>query len=95
MGGAAATVPSRRGAGDHDTSTGESQVFSAETASRSPNVRMINWFEWDKYETEVQEHVDWTVLHDPATRAAFVGGLPGWLHFAEAPQPCRTAESGR
>ncbi|WP_258366352.1 MULTISPECIES: glycoside hydrolase family 26 protein [unclassified Curtobacterium] len=72
-----------------------SQVFSAETASRFPNVRMINWFEWDKYETEVQEHVDWTVLHDPATRAAFIGGLPGWLHFAEAPQSCRTAEPGR
>ncbi|PZF58233.1 hypothetical protein DEJ23_04900 [Curtobacterium sp. MCSS17_008] len=71
-----------------------SQVFSAETAAAFPNVRMINWFEWDKYETEVHEQVDWTVTNDPTTRDAFVEALPGWLHFAAAPEHCRTAESG-
>jgi hypothetical protein len=65
-----------------------SQVFSDETATRFPQLRMINWFEWDKDEVEVGERVDWTVLNDPTTRDAFTADLPDWLHFAEAPKPC-------
>src|SRR3712207_8985613 len=29
------------------------QVLSAETAERFPQLRMVNWFEWDKTEPEV------------------------------------------
>jgi hypothetical protein len=44
---------------------------------------MINWFEWDKYETEVDARVDWGVTVDPALRVAFREALPDWLRFAE------------
>jgi hypothetical protein len=65
------------------------QVFSADTASRFPNLHMINWFEWDKTEVEVGGEVDWTVTSDPATRDAFVADLPSWLLGAEdLPVPC-------
>jgi hypothetical protein len=64
------------------------QVLSEETATRFPELKMVNWFEWDKQEAEVGEHVDWTVLDDATTRAAFTADLPAWLRFSEAPEPC-------
>jgi hypothetical protein len=64
------------------------QVLSDETAARFPDLKMVNWFEWDKEEVEVGEHVDWTVLQDEETRAAFTADLPAWLRFAEAPVAC-------
>jgi hypothetical protein len=72
------------------------QVLSDETAARFPDLKMVNWFEWDKEEAEVGEHVDWTVLGDEKTRAAFTAELPAWLRFAEAPEACTlpTAPAG-
>ncbi|OUE24235.1 glycoside hydrolase family 26 protein [Clavibacter michiganensis] len=64
------------------------QVLSDDTAARFPELKMVNWFEWDKEEAEVGESVDWTVLGDPATRAAFAEELPAWLRFGAAPEPC-------
>lgn len=69
------------------------QVLSDETAARFPELKMVNWFEWDKEEAEVGEHVDWTVLDDARTRAAFTEELPAWLRFAEAPEPCAVPTS--
>ncbi|BDZ44826.1 hypothetical protein [Naasia aerilata] len=63
------------------------QVFSPETASRFPNLRMVNWFEWDKQETEVGARVDWSVTSDPASAAAFAGDLPDWLLAAPGAAP--------
>ncbi|PZE94046.1 hypothetical protein DEI95_05215 [Curtobacterium sp. MCBD17_008] len=65
-----------------------SQVFSADTAARFPDLRMINWFEWDKDEVEVGQRVDWTVLHDSDTRDAFTAALPDWLRFGTGTEGC-------
>jgi hypothetical protein len=44
---------------------------------RFPRLRMINWFEWDKAESEIGgDRIDWTVTRNPAIRAAFVADLP-------------------
>lgn len=51
------------------------QVFSADTRSTFPLLRMVNWFEWRKFETEVTATVDWRVATDPMTRAAFLAAM--------------------
>ncbi len=48
---------------------------------------MINWFEWDKNETEVNGRVDWTVTNTPAVREAFTAALPDWLSYGPAGPP--------
>ncbi|MGN6443023.1 MAG: hypothetical protein ACTHL6_14145, partial [Arthrobacter sp.] len=57
------------------------QVFSAQTHTRFPNLKMINWFEWDKNEVEVNGRIDWTVTNSPAIRGPFTAALPDWLHY--------------
>lgn len=53
------------------------QVFAPEVFVRFPRLRMINWFEWSKAESEIGgDRIDWSVTHDPATLAAFVADLP-------------------
>jgi hypothetical protein len=49
---------------------------------------MVNWFEWDKQETEIGARVDWTVTADPAVRAAYRADLPGWARWADAVPTC-------
>ena len=51
------------------------QVFSTETRGRFPLLRMVNWFEWRKAESEVGAVVDWRITADPALRTAFLGSL--------------------
>jgi hypothetical protein len=58
-----------------------SQLFDPATAARFPQLKMINWFEWDKEEVEVKGRVDWTVTNTPAVREAFTTALPDWLHY--------------
>ncbi|WP_246019074.1 glycoside hydrolase family 26 protein [Arthrobacter crusticola] len=60
------------------------QLFSPETAAQFPQVKMINWFEWDKNETEVGGRVNWTVTDTPQVREAFTAALPDWIHFASS-----------
>lgn len=64
------------------------QIFSEETVTELPALRMINWFEWKKFEPEVGETVDWTILSDRSTRESFVADLPSWAQFASEPQDC-------
>jgi hypothetical protein len=53
------------------------QVFAPEVFERFPRLRMINWFEWDKAESEIGgDRIDWTVTQDPDILAAFVADLP-------------------
>ncbi len=59
------------------------QVYASGIAERFPRLKMINWFEWDKYEVEVDARVDWGVTIDPQLRAAYRKALPDWLRFAE------------
>lgn len=55
------------------------QVFDPALPQRFPQLKMINWFEWDKYESEVDARVDWTVTDDPELRKAFTAALPARL----------------
>ncbi|WP_235434440.1 glycosyl hydrolase [Gordonia sp. w5E2] len=64
------------------------QVFAADIPSRYPMLKMINWFEWRKYEIEIKDVVDWRAAGSPETRDAFVSSLPKWLDYADAVHPC-------
>ncbi|MGW6130382.1 glycoside hydrolase family 26 protein [Cellulomonas sp. NPDC055163] len=64
------------------------QVLAPDLATTFPQLKMVNWFEWDKHETEIGAHVDWTAAGHPALRDAFVADLPGTLVLADAPVPC-------
>lgn len=61
------------------------QVLAPDVPERFPDLKMINWFEWDKYESEVNAKVDWAVTDSPAQRAAFRKHLPTWLDFGHGP----------
>lgn len=60
------------------------QLFAPATAARFPQLKMINWFEWDREEEEARGRVDWTVTNTPAVRDAFVAALPDWLRYGPA-----------
>jgi hypothetical protein len=64
------------------------QVFDPVTLSRFPRLAMINWFEWDKYETEVKAEVNWTVTQRPALATAFAAALPAQLRWAGSVPDC-------
>jgi hypothetical protein len=64
------------------------QLFNPATHEQLPQLKMINWFEWDKDEVEVNGRVDWTVTNTPAVRDAFTSALPDWLSYG-AEQPCK------
>jgi len=61
------------------------QVLDPANTQRFPALKMVNWFEWDKYETEVSNRVDWTVTRDPQLAAAFRQAIPANYHFAAQP----------
>ena len=63
------------------------QVLGPATHARFPQLKMVNWFEWDKQEVEVKGRVDWTVTNTPAIREAFTSALPGWLRYGPS-QSC-------
>lgn len=58
-----------------------SQLFSPTTHQEFPQLKMINWFEWDKDEVEVKGRVDWTVTNTPELREAFTAALPDWFRY--------------
>jgi hypothetical protein len=65
------------------------QLFDPATAAQFPQLKMINWFEWDKDEIEVKGRVDWTLTNTPAVRDAFTAALPDWFRYGptESCQP--------
>ncbi|RDV08073.1 hypothetical protein DXK94_20850 [Arthrobacter sp. RT-1] len=67
------------------------QLFDPATAARFPQLKMVNWFERDEDEVEVNGRVDWTVTKTAQIREAFTAALPDWLHYgpAEACAPRR------
>lgn len=82
-------APGRGGAAERAVkSAWWNQAFAAETRSRFPRIRMINWFEWDKQEAEIGGRVDWTVTRSATTRSAFRSALPSWLRFAGDVRGC-------
>ena len=66
------------------------QVLAADLHRDLPRLAMVNWFEWDKHETEVGGRIDWTVTSDDAVLAAYRADLPGWARWADAVPICDT-----
>jgi hypothetical protein len=60
------------------------QVFSSVTRARFPLLRMVNWFDWRKLETEVNAVVDWRVTANPAVRSAFLAAMTNGFHLGPA-----------
>jgi hypothetical protein len=60
------------------------QVMAPGNARAMPWLKMVNWFEWAKFEPEVDGRVDWTVTLDDEIREGFVQSLPRWLKFGGA-----------
>lgn len=52
------------------------QVFAPDVFDRFPMLKMINWFEWRKFETEISTTVDWTISLNPEIRQAFIADFP-------------------
>ncbi|MEW1812474.1 glycosyl hydrolase [Pseudarthrobacter phenanthrenivorans] len=67
------------------------QVFNPDTTAKFPNLKMINWFEWDKNEVEVNGRIDWTTTNTPSIRDAFTTALPAWLNYGTGTN-CRPAD---
>ncbi len=64
------------------------QVFAEETHRRFPQLKMINWFEWKKFEIEINDWVDWRAAGSSAIRDAFIADLPNWLAYAGEMDVC-------
>jgi hypothetical protein len=67
------------------------QLFDDSIPARFPQLKMINWFEWDKHEPEVDARVDWTTTEDPVLGGAFTAGLPEWLRYGSEPSCSSTS----
>lgn len=61
------------------------QVFAADVPTRYPRLKLVNWFDWRKYENETHGIVDWSVTTDKSVLAAFIADLPTWAVFAAKP----------
>ena len=66
------------------------QLFDPRVQKDYPELKMINWFEWNKKEVEVKATVDWRAAGSPEVRDAFVAELPEWFQFADDVQHCAT-----
>ncbi|MCD7102111.1 glycoside hydrolase family 26 protein [Pseudoclavibacter sp. 13-3] len=87
---AAIYTPSR--AGEDELSVKQawwSQVFADGLHERYPKIRMINWFEWRKFEIEINDIVDWRASGSEPVRQAFLADLPDWLLYADELGTCR------
>ena len=64
------------------------QVMSDETVARFPQLHMVNWFEWNKVESEVDGVVDWGITHTPQILDSFLADVPASFLFVDTPVPC-------
>jgi hypothetical protein len=71
------------------------QVLSEDNAKRFPQLKMVNWFEWDKDEPEIGGDVHWSVANDRDIRSAFTDDLPSWLAPTPVPEECAPVTSER
>ena len=86
---AAIYTPSRSGASEVDIKRAWwQQVFSEEFHAQHPQVKMVNWFEWEKYEVEIDDTVDWRAADSPSARDAFRNDLPDWVVHADEMDLC-------
>jgi hypothetical protein len=64
------------------------QLFDQRIPEDYPQLKMVNWFEWNKHEVEVDAVVDWRSTASSPIAQAFTADLPEWFRFADQPQPC-------
>ncbi|MEO8570419.1 MAG: hypothetical protein ABI553_01850 [Chloroflexota bacterium] len=58
------------------------QVFGAATRAAFPRIRMVNWFEWRKQESEIGKVIDWRLGSNPSLARSLLNAAPDWLVFA-------------
>jgi Glycosyl hydrolase family 26 len=51
------------------------EVFASATLARFDRLAMVNWFDFDKHETETAGRIDWTASRDPAVASALRAAL--------------------
>lgn len=87
---AALYTPSEQGSAELDIKRAWwGQVFSDRTHERFPQLKMINWFEWHKYESEIDADIDWRASGSPEIAEAFRADLPSWLDSGQAAGNCK------
>ena len=59
------------------------QVLSPSLLHRLPRLKMLNWFEWDKREQEVDGPVSWTATRPAPVRTLLREALPVWARFGD------------
>lgn len=60
------------------------QVFASGVSDEFPRLKMINWFEWRKNESEIGgATIDWRLTSSQEMTRAFTSELPPWLVFAD------------
>ncbi len=60
------------------------QVLGSDVAHDYPQIKMINWFEWRKAESEVGgATIDWRATSTPVLTQEFRDALPDWLIFGD------------
>ncbi|GAA4197476.1 hypothetical protein GCM10022219_25410 [Microbacterium oryzae] len=65
------------------------QVFSEETRQDFPLLRLVNWFEWERFEPEADAIVHWAALADEEERRLFRADVPEWVSFGGGGDGCR------
>jgi hypothetical protein len=53
------------------------EVLDRATLVRYPELRLVNWFEWRKFEAEVDDVVDWRITGDSGLMQAFIEAADG------------------
>lgn len=75
-------VPGRDGADELSIKSGWwNQVFAPTNATELPWLKLVDWFEWSKPESEIGATVDWTATTSTPVRQAFKAALPSWLRY--------------
>jgi hypothetical protein len=69
------------------------QILSEDVRERVPTLRLVDWFDWDKYEVEVGGDVRWSLSGDPDVAAAFRADLPDWVRQAPDVAACRQGDA--
>jgi hypothetical protein len=69
------------------------QVFADEVHDQLPQVRLVNWFDWDKHEVEVGAEVRWSLSGDADVAEAFRADLPAWVRQAPDVTPCGSGDA--
>ncbi|MCW2811106.1 MAG: hypothetical protein JWP61_1564 [Friedmanniella sp.] len=64
------------------------QTLAPDLSRRLPLLKMVNWFEWDKTEPEVQARVSWSATGSAASARAYREALPDWARWAGGRPRC-------